>query len=775
MRLPAFSVHGVALLAGLTLAASPVPAQIDTTRHGWPVTPFFATHPSTGVFGEFRNTLSANHFHNGLDIPKADGSPVYSVYDGVVSAIGTVPSQGDNAYVRVNYRVSGLSKSDAYVHINPNPLLNVGDSVRAYQTVIGTILPGLGHVHFTHGTSPYMNAIRPNGGFSPYTDLYPPDIRFVKFFIDDTENELTGGRVSGRVDIRAHIAETSAGTPGDVTGSTSNNGTYIAGYRILTADRSAVVYEPPDGGVRYRFDRKPSDSYVARVFAAGSDLSTHIYILTNGDGANAINATQVVGLNSWNTALLAPGNYTVMVFAEDTRGLKDTVYTPVTVTTQDLVPPAPPRLVSVVNDSTRRITVRWAQNPDADLLGYRLQFSLDGIGWTTRDAESVLGRGTTSATYRNVNGSYAVYFRLAAVDSAAPPNVSGYSDVYGVRLNTSPRRVLVVDGFDRNDSTASYRFPSHPFAMTHGQSITADFGTAANEAVADSSVALRDYDMAVWVLGDESEADESFNAREQELVKEYLRRGGKLFVSGSEMAFDLDSSSSATPSDRDFLRNFLKARYAGGAGNQFSVYGAAGGMMAGSAFRYGVVAEGSPYEEESPDVLVPEGGSTAAAAHYGTAGGPQAAAVSFLGMVPGGTAPGGVVAMGFPFETITRRGARDSVMQSVLGYFSMTTGAEERGEEAPGEFALEQNYPNPFNPETVIGFEVHGGSLQSGARVRLVVYDLLGREVAVLVDGSLQPGRYSVRWDAGTVAGGVYFYRLQAGEFTQTRRMVVLK
>jgi hypothetical protein len=129
------------------------------------------------VFCEFRNTLTADHFHSGIDIPSPDGSPVYPVYSGVITAIGTTASSGDNAYVRVRYAVSGFNKSDAYVHIAPNPVLRTGDSVFAHATVIGNILPGLGHVHFTNGASgSELNGIRPGGGVPPYVDADPPEI-----------------------------------------------------------------------------------------------------------------------------------------------------------------------------------------------------------------------------------------------------------------------------------------------------------------------------------------------------------------------------------------------------------------------------------------------------------------------------------------------------------------------------------------------------------------------------------------------------------------------
>jgi len=758
------------------------------TRHGWPVTPFFETHPITGTFCEFRNTLSSDHFHNGVDIPKPDGSPVYPVYNGVVTSIGTVPSSGDNAFVRVQYVVSGLVKSDAYVHISPNPLLNVGDSVYGYQTVLGTILSGLGHVHFTHGVvSNEINAIRPIGGLTPYIDNYPPVIRSVRFFIDETNTEFLNGRVNGLVDIRVHIAETNAADPGSVTGSTSNNGTYIVGYRILSADAMTVIFEPPSGGTRYRFDRKPSNTYVARVFAPGSDVSTHMYTITNGDGADYINGTQIVNPNAWNSSALPAGNYIVMIFAEDTRGLTDRVYVPVRVEPGDFVAPAAPVLKSVVSDSAGKITVSWYPNAELDLRGYRLYFSIDGTNWTLKDGESVLGNGSTSRSYSNVFSPSTIFFRLAAIDSASPTNISPFSDVYGVRLNTSTEKILIVDGFDRTEPSSSYHEVSHPFAMTYGRSVAMDFNTCANDALLDGSVLLRDYDVVLWVLGDESVIDETFNSSEQGLLRTYLQGGGKLFVSGSEVAYDLDRPAGPTQEDRDFLHTFLKARYNGDDSNEYTVTGASSTVFAGTSFRYGIVSEGSPYEEDWPDYVIPEGGSMVVL-NYGAVGSPLYAGIGFKGVVQNGTQQGAVLLFGFPFETITTKADRDTVMGRVFQFFDVTTDVEDYALDAlPPSHELYQNYPNPFNATTTITFEIavgtrparHSGS--GGHAVSLRVFDLLGREVAKLVDEVKAPGSYVVTWDASNLASGVYWYRMQApltgqaGNFTKVRSMMVVK
>ncbi|MCX6639714.1 MAG: M14 family zinc carboxypeptidase [bacterium] len=88
----------------------------------------------------------------------------------------------------------------------------------------------------------------------------------------------------------------------------------------------------------------------------------------------------------------------------------------------------------------------------------------------------------------------------------------------------------------------------------------------------------------------------------------------------------------------------------------------------------------------------------------------------------------------------------------------------------PSEYSLGQNYPNPFNPLTSISF-----SLPQAELVKLTVFDVMGREVATLVNGMREAGLHSVTFDASTLASGVYLYKLQAGDFTATNKMVLLK
>jgi Ni,Fe-hydrogenase III small subunit len=98
------------------------------------------------------------------------------------------------------------------------------------------------------------------------------------------------------------------------------------------------------------------------------------------------------------------------------------------------------------------------------------------------------------------------------------------------------------------------------------------------------------------------------------------------------------------------------------------------------------------------------------------------------------------------------------------------TGVSSNNNNIPGEYKLGQNYPNPFNPSTTISF-----SLPKAGDVKLVVFDMLGREVATLVNGFTGAGNHTVDFDASNFSSGVYLYRIQAGDFKDVKKMMLVK
>jgi hypothetical protein len=104
------------------------------------------------------------------------------------------------------------------------------------------------------------------------------------------------------------------------------------------------------------------------------------------------------------------------------------------------------------------------------------------------------------------------------------------------------------------------------------------------------------------------------------------------------------------------------------------------------------------------------------------------------------------------------------------GAFVFLTGIDDGLGGVPGEYSLEANYPNPFNPSTVISWQ-----LGVSSPVKLTVYDIRGQKIATLVNEIQPAGNHSVNFDAHNLAGGLYFYQLSTGDFTQTRKMLLVK
>ena len=92
------------------------------------------------------------------------------------------------------------------------------------------------------------------------------------------------------------------------------------------------------------------------------------------------------------------------------------------------------------------------------------------------------------------------------------------------------------------------------------------------------------------------------------------------------------------------------------------------------------------------------------------------------------------------------------------------------GEELPESFSVSENYPNPFNPSTTFHY-----SLPQTVNVDVAVFDMLGKRVQTITQGQQSAGTYTVRFDASSLASGMYFYQVRAGEFIQTRKMLLLK
>lgn len=124
--------------------------------------------------------------------------------------------------------------------------------------------------------------------------------------------------------------------------------------------------------------------------------------------------------------------------------------------------------------------------------------------------------------------------------------------------------------------------------------------------------------------------------------------------------------------------------------------------------------------------------------------------------------------------TVTRsseqKTTRSIELFATVSLHGTPTGVDQMRDDLPGSYDVQQNFPNPFNPSTTITYDVPKQS-----RVRILVYDILGREVETLVDEMKKAGRHRVTWNVHGLASGVYFYRLQAEDYCATKKLLLLK
>lgn len=361
-----------------------------------------------------------------------------------------------------------------------------------------------------------------------------------------------------------------------------------------------------------------------------------------------------------------------------------------------------------------------------------------------------------------------LFVTLVSVDK--DDNESMPSDSYGTSGISEDDPFLIVDGFNRTGSGASYVLPYHEFALAPAEALSnwdIPYQTCTAKAVTDGLVSLEDYRAVFWNTGDESTIDESFSDDEQALIKVYLQQGGHFAATGSEIAWDLDNKGSST--DKDFIRNYLKAAYhvddAGNVPVKLQT-----GPYTGILLEYDNGAHGV-YEEDYPDGLSPVNGGVAFLEYQSS---PRyTAGVSFNGTAPGGTRICRTAVVGFPFETIWQKEQQILLMATLLwelGFDEYPLHTETP--EISWDFVLHGNYPNPFNATTVIHF-----SLDASANVSFTLYDLAGREIRSMKQKNCSSGPNTLPLDLSGLSSGLYLYTLSTGQQGQRRigKMTLVK
>jgi M6 family metalloprotease-like protein len=364
-------------------------------------------------------------------------------------------------------------------------------------------------------------------------------------------------------------------------------------------------------------------------------------------------------------------------------------------------------------------------------------------------------------------------------------------------MNMGSPEILLVDDDDQLTGDSNY----FAFFQQALDSLGAVYDVWDRKAELKSSVNLSSYPILIWFTG--NHRDSVFSTQDVADLKNYLDGSGKLFLTSQDVVEALFSSSD--PMDTLFLRNYLHVRWGGNC--SISLLKGNTGDLIGDNLWIVLGGYGVPLNQISKDNLIPD---------------PEAEKVliyAAAGWAPTDSTAGirfqndtfKVVVFGFGFEGINstsplyygKTGTKPVVvMQKVLNWLrgsSDVFDGEEEFVSLPKTIELHQNFPNPFNPVTSIRYSVGSGQRKaadggvvssevegqktmdnSPSHLTLKIYNILGQKVRTLVDEPISAGNYEVIWDGRDqngkeVSSGIYFYQLKAKEYSETKKMILLK
>ena len=375
----------------------------------------------------------------------------------------------------------------------------------------------------------------------------------------------------------------------------------------------------------------------------------------------------------------------------------------------------------------------------------------------------------------NLNDNESYFIKLKAINAYGS---SKHTEVLGVIPSANSPKVLIVNGFDRVTGTNN----TFDFIKQHGSALHNNdylFDSASNEAIINKYIKLTDYQIVDWILGEEGTATSSFNDIEQTLIQEFLMDGGKLFVSGSEVGYDL--SDKGDNNDKLFYEKFLRANYisdaAGGRQTNYNAYGVQGTLFDGVNLSFDDGTQGS-YDVDWPDGIKPisneEINLKFEGVDYDSSGG---AGISYRGGFGGSPLSGGLVYLTIGFESIYPENKRNIIMKRVMHYLDGPfTSVMDENQLVPDKPRITALYPNPSNKSISIEFQI----IRDTPIAYLSITDILGRELFNMSVQSLPTKNQKFHWTGtlknGTEApSGIYIAKLSQGNQLVTKRFTLLK
>ena len=416
------------------------------------------------------------------------------------------------------------------------------------------------------------------------------------------------------------------------------------------------------------------------------------------------------------------------------------------------------------------VELSWINNSEYDLYGYNIYRS---------ETNGQLGDKLNQNIYIDTlyidnaasAGKY-YYYTVKAVDSLLNESID--NTTLRSRVVSLDQGILIVDETSDGDGTPLN--PTDEEVDNYYSELLSHFQSTQYDLIDESEIGLADmgaYSTIIWHGNDISDMTAPFEFKD-EIVK-YLSFGGNFLYTGyrPSKAFENVVGLNGTFSNGDFIYDYLKVEET--KGTIFALFNAAESVTTG----YNSVSVDSSktlisdeFHLKNVEMIKPSlmGNKIY---DYGT----NFDSTSQQGLLKAQSV--GVEYMGTDFKTITlsyplyymNNNEAKSLIEFILtNKFDEVMSVDNQVSEMPSSYNLSQNYPNPFNPSTTISY-----SLVEDGFVKLAVYNMLGEEVAKLVNKQQKAGRYEVNFNATGLASGVYLYRIETANFTTSRKLVFMK
>ena len=323
--------------------------------------------------------------------------------------------------------------------------------------------------------------------------------------------------------------------------------------------------------------------------------------------------------------------------------------------------PEKPKSFSVIRSGSQKITIHI--NPVNNATKYAVYSSLDNINY-----QKIIESTEVSITIDNLTNGTVYYFKIEAIND---DGISEKSTPLAAIPSTENSEFLIIDGIERRtfEGIKQYQYPMTQLGRT--------FSSATNDAITNGLIDLNDYKFVIWMLLDESTADDTFSKSEQTKVKEFIDNNGVFIVSGNEIGWDLVEKGDST--DKSFYENYLKAKYVADNPSPSNYK-----VVDNNNVTYNLDQSGSILNNTYPDLIQTKNGSVKSFIYSGVNSSTGIAGISYQAN------NGGVEYLGFAIEGVTNANQRKDLLNYIFSKYSNLLAVEDT--------FIKQNirlYPNP--------------------------------------------------------------------------------